>query len=179
MPGQGGNSTLAITTELFEQACEHYARTGKKSDSAQLIGTRWTTLQYQINQRKDWQDRWYECEIAYREMLQEEAQRRAVEGVEQPMVSMGEVVTHQTVYSDSLLKMMLQAKHPDFQNKTVVEHHQKSPPLDMAIMTQDERDRVRMLLGEIRGIIMAANQRMLGPGEDHDMVDLPLIEGDH
>lgn len=45
--------------------------------------------------------------------LEEEARRRAVDGVVEPVVSAGKVVTHVRNYSDALLMMLLRAKRPD------------------------------------------------------------------
>jgi hypothetical protein len=45
--------------------------------------------------------------------LEEEARRRAVDGVLEPVVSGGQLVTYRTRYSDALLALLLKAKRPD------------------------------------------------------------------
>lgn len=49
------------------------------------------------------------CRVA---ILEDEAMRRAVDGVEEPVYQAGQLVGTKRVYSDSLLKLMLQAADP-------------------------------------------------------------------
>lgn len=49
-----------------------------------------------------------------RDVLEREAWRRAVEGVPKPIVHAGKVIGAVREYSDRLLALLLQAKHPEF-----------------------------------------------------------------
>lgn len=49
---------------------------------------------------------------AFADKLELEAFRRGYEGTSEPMVSMGKVVTHKTVYDNRLLETVLRAKKP-------------------------------------------------------------------
>jgi hypothetical protein len=56
-------------------------------------------------------------------MLEDEATRRAVDGVEEPIIFRGEVVGSKTVYSDPLLIKLLEANRPEkYRNRTSLEH---------------------------------------------------------
>ena len=48
-----------------------------------------------------------------RQVLEDEADRRAVDGVQEDVYHQGDVVGQQTKYSDGLLKTRLAAEHPD------------------------------------------------------------------
>ena len=48
------------------------------------------------------------------DLLEEEARRRAVDGVKQDIYYKGEKVGSRTVYSDTLLALMLKAKKPEY-----------------------------------------------------------------
>lgn len=53
--------------------------------------------------------------------LELEARRRATEGVDEAIVSKGEILGYQKRYSDGLLLAMLKAKIPEYQDKVKVE----------------------------------------------------------
>lgn len=65
-------------------------------------------------------------EFAFTEGLEREARRRAVEGVQKVVVSMGRVVKHrgkpvvETTYSDGLLTMLMRGNMEKYQQKTDV-----------------------------------------------------------
>jgi hypothetical protein len=86
------------------------------------------------------------------DVLEQEAKRRAVEGVEQerPIVSRGMIVGHvRTIeYSDRLLELLLKAKKPDVYRENVsveqrgrVRHdHQHVGRVDLRLATEEEMD---------------------------------------
>lgn len=66
---------------------------------------------------------WLEVEEEIVEELEAEAYRRAVTGVQKPLVSAGKYVTDVTEYSDSLLTLLLRARRPErYRERHTVEH---------------------------------------------------------
>jgi hypothetical protein len=67
--------------------------------------------------------------------LEEEALRRGVEGVLEPVWYNGEIVGHRRKYSDNLLMFMLKGRRPEtFRDNASVEHSgQGGAPLDFTV----------------------------------------------
>lgn len=64
-----------------------------------------------------------EAEQTAADVLEEEAKRRAHDGVEKAVYYQGEVVGHVTEYSDRLLERLLEARRPErFRGNVKVEH---------------------------------------------------------
>lgn len=89
------------------------------TDAAKAAGTARTTVRYWRDNdeqfAKDWDDAYDEGT----DVLEAEAQRRAVEGVKRPVYQGGELVGHVQEYSDTLMNIMLQARRPHkFRNRT-------------------------------------------------------------
>ncbi len=57
--------------------------------------------------------RWRHAEEAGTDLIEEEAYRRAVKGVEKPVYRGGEVVGHVADFSDTMLMFLLKARRPD------------------------------------------------------------------
>ena len=57
--------------------------------------------------------RWQHAEEAGTDLIEEEAYRRAVTGVEKPVYRGGEVVGHVADYSDSMLMFLLKSRRPE------------------------------------------------------------------
>ena len=58
-------------------------------------------------------DRWQLAEEAGTDLIEEEAYRRAVTGVEKPVYRGGEVVGHVSDFSDTMLMFLLRARRPE------------------------------------------------------------------
>lgn len=54
------------------------------------------------------------------DLIEDEAVRRAVHGVEEPVYQGGELVGHKQVYSDRLMEMMLMGRRPERYSKNAV-----------------------------------------------------------
>jgi len=69
---------------------------------------------YQLREQDQaFRELWDEALEIATDFLEHEARRRAVDGVLEPVVSKGEVVTHVRKYSDKLLEVLLRAHRPD------------------------------------------------------------------
>jgi hypothetical protein len=54
-----------------------------------------------------------EAQQVLTDALEEESIRRGLEGYQRPIYQRGELVGHETVYSDQLLNLQLRARRPD------------------------------------------------------------------
>lgn len=64
-------------------------------------------------QRTLYRDAFEECQTIVSSILEDEAWRRAVDGVDSPVVFRGEITGTYKEYSDSLLTLLLKANNPD------------------------------------------------------------------
>lgn len=68
------------------------------------------------------------------DLVEAEAMRRAVKGVEDPVFYMGEVVGHKRVYSDALMQRILEGRRPEIYSRnagnTVNVQINNEPPSD-------------------------------------------------
>lgn len=101
---------------LQERYLEHLAATGLKRRSAHLTGVSYQVVQ---NLRAKDDEFALKCEEAledYRESLEAEAYRRAVEGVKEPIIggrNKDKIVVEVSRYSDRLMEKLLNANIPD------------------------------------------------------------------
>ena len=90
--------------------------------------------------------------------LEEEGFRRAVDGVQQDVYANGVVVGSKTVYSDTLLALMLQGRRSDvYRNKTATElSGPNGAPVELATLSDEQLDAVlkaKMAEAKIKGLI--------------------------
>lgn len=88
-------------------------KTGKKSFAAQAVGRALASLQRLRVHDEDFDREWLDAEHDLANDIEEEAVRRAMSGVEEPVFHKGEVVGHINRRSDTLLIRMLEATQPD------------------------------------------------------------------
>lgn len=78
---------------------------------------------YDARVDEDFARAWDEIEAETTDAMEREAYRRGVEGVSEPLVSAGKLVTNVQKYSDTLLIFMLKARKPGVYRENVkVEH---------------------------------------------------------
>jgi hypothetical protein len=67
--------------------------------------------------------------------MEEEARRRAIDGVNKAVYHKGKIVGYEKVYSDNLLMFMLKARRPDrFRDNSSIEYSGKGgAPLDFNV----------------------------------------------
>ena len=97
---------------------QHLALTGKVVASAQAAGY---VDSHHLNRMrrndKDFSARWDEALEVAGDMVEEEAFRRAIEGVLEPVYYRGEICGYKTNYSDQLLLTMLRKFRPEYRDK--------------------------------------------------------------
>jgi hypothetical protein len=121
---------LRLTRERQERFLKALAETGIVSAAVEIAGTSRTRV-YELRKRNpDFATAWEEAEERAADALEAEAWRRAVDGVQEPLVSGGKVVRDddgQPIairrYSDALMIALLKARRPErFKDRAVVEH---------------------------------------------------------
>jgi mannose/cellobiose epimerase-like protein (N-acyl-D-glucosamine 2-epimerase family) len=87
--------------------------------------------EYDEKWREDWEDAWHRGVDA----MEEEARRRAIDGVNKAVYHKGKIVGYEKVYSDNLLMFMLKARRPDrFRDNSSIEYSGKDgTPLEFKV----------------------------------------------
>jgi hypothetical protein len=121
---------VKLTRERQERFLKALAETGIVSVAVEIAGTSRTRV-YELRKRNPaFAKAWEEAEERAADALEAEAWRRAVVGVQEPLVSSGKVVRDDDGqplairrYSDALMIALLKARRPDrFKDRAVVEH---------------------------------------------------------
>ncbi len=90
------------------------ARTGKVKHSAQMAGYQDSkTLRMVRLKDEEFSQAWDDASDAAADIMEDEAMRRATEGVMEPEYYKGGVVGHKVKYSDTLLQFLLKGARPD------------------------------------------------------------------
>jgi hypothetical protein len=117
---------LKLTTELQERFLEALADTGSVSTAAAVAGTSRTRVYELRRVDPTFASAWQEAEEIATDRLEDEARRRALEGVPELLVSAGKLVRDDqgqpiTVrrYSDNLLLALLRAHRPPRRERSV------------------------------------------------------------
>lgn len=90
-----------------------YVQFGTVTDAAESAGIARCRHYEWRAEDSDYARAWLDAEDRYAEKLEREADRRAVEGVEEPLTYQGEVFGKVRKYSDNLLMFRLKALKPD------------------------------------------------------------------
>lgn len=94
---------------------------GLEAKSARAAGVTLRTVKRQYETDPGFHEMALDALEEWADCLEQEAHRRAVEGVEEPVFHQGEIVGFVTKYSDALLGKLLTGRRPEiFGNKTEV-----------------------------------------------------------
>jgi len=115
-------NTLAVSAYAANVSRETVINWINKSESTRDLATGLCT--------DDFADRYRAAEEAGTDIIEQEAIRRAVDGVDRPVYQQGTLVGHTTEYSDSLMGLMLRGRRPSRFN---TERHEHSGPNGKAI----------------------------------------------
>jgi len=121
---------LRLTKERQESFLKALANTGSVTAAVAMAATSRTRVYELRNADPVFASSWEEAEEIAADRLEEEARRRAVEGVQEPLVSAGKIVRDDDGlpiairrYSDTLLLALLKAHRPGrFKERAVIEH---------------------------------------------------------
>ena len=100
-----------------------FAKTGLVTEAAKIAKIGRTAIYDERQRNEDFALKWAEIEEWTTEEMEQEARRRAVLGVEEPVYYKGELQGSIRRYSDTLLIFMLKSRRPDIYRENVrVEH---------------------------------------------------------
>lgn len=100
------------------KVCETIAECGQKYLSCELNGFHYETVLTRMNIQSEhgderWRQAWNSALERYRDNLENEARRRAWEGVKTPVFHQGKIVGHVQKHSDRLMESLLRAERPE------------------------------------------------------------------
>lgn len=110
---KGGSGFSRAVIELQAKYLDEWRRTGSPAAAREFIKRDRRTVQMWRARNPVFNAQCESCAEAVVADFEVEAKRRAVEGVERPMVSGGKVVAKVREYSDSLLSLLLRANAPE------------------------------------------------------------------
>lgn len=100
------------TRQREKQFLDQLALNGNVGQAADLIGCGRQTVYDWRNADPEFKKKWEEAIERAVDRLEQEAWRRAVEGVDEPVYYQGEAVDFKKTYSDKLMELMLKAHRP-------------------------------------------------------------------
>jgi hypothetical protein len=100
--------------------------------AAQRAGVARSTVYAHRDTDPEFAEAWDDAYMAGNDLLEDEAHRRAVDGVEQPVMYRGQVVASVREYSDQLLTFLLRGRRPDVYGTQRVTAKMKSSGLSAA-----------------------------------------------
>lgn len=103
-----------FSPELQDIFFELFAKTGNPNAAAKAVGIRMTAVRRYRRSSIQFAERWAEAQEKAASTLYDEAYRRGVTGVMDPVYYQGEIVGHKLKYSDACLLALLRAYHEDF-----------------------------------------------------------------
>lgn len=145
---------------------DHFAKTNLFNRSAEVAGVHPTTVARYLKPDSKFYDEEFaaekeKAENDYLEVLKEEAHRRAVEGVEKPVVGgkdKDEVIIFVREYDTRLLEMLMKRADPGFKDRVQVDqntHHSghvsHSHQFDFSKLSKEGREKLRSVLEEASG----------------------------
>ena len=120
MLAAGKRGPSKFTPEVAERFLEHVRKTGRKHEAAQVSGVSYDCIRVYINKNiNEMADRTEAAMADYREAIEAEIHRRAIEGVPEPIIGgkdRDEIVTYVQRYSDRLLEFHAKRHIPEYRS---------------------------------------------------------------
>jgi len=140
---QVGGALRRMTARKKKKFLTAIAETGNITEACRLAQTTRTTVYRHKAADPDFAAKWEEAEEAAADMLEKEAWRRAVDGVEKGVYHEGKLVDVQKHYSDTLLIFLLKGRRPEtYREKWQQSVNIAAPGDDVRIyLPENNRDR--------------------------------------
>jgi hypothetical protein len=126
---------------------------GMVSAACELMGVGRSTVYLERQRNEYFALAWADVEERSTERMEVEALRRAVDGVEAPLVSAGKLVTTERKYSDQLLMFMLKSRRPEkYRDRVDVNHSgkiEKRVKVDLAKLDDDELEALERIAAKL------------------------------
>jgi len=137
-PTESTQSTPKKEPRWVKRFLAQFAAIGNVSLSAQLVGIHRSTPYAEAKDNPTFAAAWEEARETSADVLESEARRRAVEGVERPVFQNGKLVGHVQEYSDTLLIFLLKGERPAKYRETGRVINFNVTPDQLRDMTDDE-----------------------------------------
>lgn len=159
-PNLGGSTNLEFTQKRKQEFCEELAATGRRLDACRKVGVHRSTITKHLEFDPAFKSNVEDAMEEFRELLQKEALRRAVEGNLKPIYFQGvrakdkdadgnEIPAAIREFDTTLLVLLLKRHCPEFKDKSIVENRNVNVDMglaDMAEMTPKQRAMIRELI---------------------------------
>lgn len=114
----GGGNRTKVTAKKKEQFLEALIETGGNvTKTCDMIALPRKTLYEHRKKDKQFAEDWDEAVDKGIDVLEDEAKRRAFEGVQEPIYQKGELMDYVTRYSDTLLIFLLKGHRPKYRER--------------------------------------------------------------
>lgn len=159
-PNTGGCLSLPFNAERKAAYCEELSATGLQTTAAKKLGVHRATVLRHLKEDLQFKQDAEDAMESFREGLQAEARRRAVDGTLKPMYFQGIRITEKDEdgkevpaavreYDTPLLILLLKRHCPEFKDKLVTENRNVNVDMglaDMEKMTPEQRAKLRELI---------------------------------
>lgn len=141
LPILRGNTQVKISRRKRNAFLRALAITGKVAESARSAGYADSTYLQKLRQTdEEFADQWNLAVDAAADILEDEALRRAKEGVMEPHWHKGEVVGYTRKYSDQLIMFLLKSLRPDKFRETLNVNTTLKGKLGVAVIPMTVKD---------------------------------------
>lgn len=152
---------IAVSLRKRKAFLKYLRQTGKVAFSARKAGFADTSYLHKLKQQdEEFAAEWAAAIDAAMDRFEDEAIRRAVEGVDKAVMYKGEVVHYEKEYSDQLLMFMLRAGRPDKFRDNVNVSGTISANIGVAILPMTAP---KLEDWERAALDVQANQKLLAP----------------
>lgn len=111
---------------------EAFAKFGLVIAAAKEAGVARSTVYQERQRNEEFALAWADVEEWSTEEMEQEARRRAVMGVQEPVYHRGELVGHVRKFSDTLLIFLLKARKPEMYRETIVHTGRAGGPIEVS-----------------------------------------------
>lgn len=127
MSGKKLNNKFRFTKTKKKKFCDVLRETGNVTKSAEAVGKTRACVYTHRKNDPEFAMAWREAYETAIDTLEEEARRRAFEGVEDPVYYNGEICGYRQKYSDTLLIFMLKGNREKYRDHHVIEGNTDKP----------------------------------------------------
>lgn len=152
--GNAVRTRRAPKKDWREQFILNLADGGHVMESAKLAGVGRRTVYDERQRNEEFALQWADAIEVSTELLEKEAQRRAVDGVEEPIYYKGDEVGRVRKYSDTLLIFLLKGRRPDVYRDGVKVEHSGTVKHDVVVDVvpdEERREEVARILSGVLG----------------------------
>lgn len=146
------SSRTTAADDIFFDAISNGMTVARAADKA---GYSLSTVYYHKKEDLSFADRWDIARETAIQIMEEEADRRAIQGIDKPVYYLGQLVDTVKEYSDQLLIFRLKAMRPEvYRDRTTTEHQGPGggpilhSTLKLEELSEDERRTIRKIINK-------------------------------